>query len=309
MFRSGTRMIGCVSGTLLLLVMTATPACAESTENIEGVQSAGAIDGLEVTYLGNAGFLISSGEHQVLIDGLYRGDTGGYAVIPPETLQKLEQAEAPYDTIDLVLATHHHPDHFDAQSVARHLQNNPEAHFISTPQAVDRLKAAVDDFSTLASRVQAELPAEDLQSLIELPGIKIRALNLHHGRDAATPVENLGFLVELDGKKFLHVGDTEASYGEFFVHKLSRRNIDVLFVGFWELQRSSRWRIFHDINAGSTVAMHIPRPNAAPNYFGGAASLDEALKKIQAVAPGTVVFSHALETRTLGPTREASEPG
>jgi L-ascorbate metabolism protein UlaG (beta-lactamase superfamily) len=289
--------------------MTATPACAESTENIEGVQSAGAIDGLEVTYLGNAGFLISSGEHQVLIDGLYRGDTGGYAVIPPETLQKLEQAEAPYDTIDLVLATHHHPDHFDAQSVARHLQNNPEARFISTPQAVERLRDAVDDFSTLASRVQAELPAEGLQSLVELPGIKIHAMNLHHGRGAATPVENLGFLVELDGKKFLHVGDTEVSYGELYVHKLGRRKIDVLFVGFWELQRTARWRIFHDVKAGRTVAMHIPRSDAAPNYFGGATSLDEVLNKIQTVAPGTVVFSHALETKILGPLQEANEPG
>jgi len=306
MFRSSTRLIGCVMGTLLLVVITATPACAESTEV---AQSAGATDGLEVTYLGNAGFLISSGEHQILIDGLYRGDAGGYATIPPETLEKLEQAEAPYDAIDLVLVTHHHPDHFDAQSVARHLQNNPGARFISTPQAVERLRGAVDDFSALASRVQAELPAEDLQSLVELPGIKIHAMNLHHGRGAATPVENLGFLVELDGKKFLHVGDTEASYGEMFVHKLGRRNIDVLFVGFWELQRTARWRIFHDVKAERTVAMHIPRSDAAPNYFGGAASLDEALQKIQTVAPGTVVFSHALETKILGPIQAANEPG
>ena len=140
-----------------------------------------------------------------------------------------------------------------------------------------------------------------LQSLVELPGIKVQTLNLHHGRGLDPPVQNLGFLVELDGKKFLHVGDTEVSYGELFAHKLSRRKIDVLFVGFWELQRSARWRIFHDVRAERSVAMHIPLASAPPNYFGGAGSLDAALAQIRSLSPDTVVFSRPLETKTIGP--------
>ncbi len=292
MFRRSTRRIACVVGMALLVAAAAIPAGAEDSHD------------LEVTYIGNAGFLISSGKHQVLIDGLYRGEIGGYAAIPPETLEKLEKAEPPYDAIDLVLVTHHHSDHFNAQSVARHLQSNPEARFISTPQAVELLKGAVDDFSTLASRVQAEMPAEGQFSRIELSGIDVTALNLHHGRGLDPPVENLGFLVEFDGKKILHVGDTGVGYEELFTHKLNRQKIDILFIGFWELQRSARWRIFHDVQAERTVAMHIPNANASPNYFGGADSLDAALAKIQSVAPGTVVFTRSLETKTIGPLPE-----
>ena len=50
-------------------------------------------------------------------------------------------------------------DHFNAEAVAKHLRNNPEARFVSTRQAVEKLRR-VDDFDEFRDRVSGFWPAE-----------------------------------------------------------------------------------------------------------------------------------------------------
>jgi L-ascorbate metabolism protein UlaG (beta-lactamase superfamily) len=263
--------------------------------------------GLDVTYIGNAGFLVSAGEQRVLVDGLYRQGAKGYVKIPAEELEKLEQAKVPYDGIDLVLVTHHHADHFDPQSVARHLANNPEALFVSTPQAVDLLESAVGNFEVLAPRVRAELPAEGESVTVDLPGIKVRALNLHHGRDRTPPVEHLVFVVEIGGQRFAHFGDTQVKTEELAIHKLERQQIDLAFVGYWELQRGGRRRLFHEnVDPARVVATHVPSPDAPPSFFGDAATLEAALEQIRRAMPDVVIFEKQFETKRILPPEKDS---
>jgi len=63
---------------------------------------------VEITYLGNEGFLITAGETRILIDALY-GD-------------------------------------------GLHLLHNPEARFVSTEQAVARLRQELDRYQEVAGR-------------------------------------------------------------------------------------------------------------------------------------------------------------
>jgi L-ascorbate metabolism protein UlaG (beta-lactamase superfamily) len=263
-------------------------------------------EGLDVTYVGNSGFLVAAGETKVLIDGLFREGVEGYATIPEKVLGKAEQAQPPFDGVDLVLATHYHADHFDAAAVTRHLAANPQATFISTPQAVDRLRATVENFETFAPRVRAELPAEGKTIEIPVGDIRVRVLNLHHGRDS--DVQNIGFVVTLGGETFTHFGDTQASYQEIGAHRLFLEPIDIAFVGYWDLQSGTRRRVYHDnVGADRIVAMHLPVAGAPSSYFGDAASLDEAIAEIHRAMPDVVVFREPLETKHILPPDDDKE--
>ena len=153
---------------------------------------------LRVTYVGNEGFLLESSTKRVLMDALYRDGVAGYVILPAERRQKLEAAAPPFDRIDLILASHFHPDHFDAGAVGTHLSANPGAHFLSTPQAV-KLLSETAGYSAIKSRVRAVYPGEGERLRAEHNGIVVQVLNLHHGRPS--PTENLGFLGEIGGLK------------------------------------------------------------------------------------------------------------
>jgi L-ascorbate metabolism protein UlaG (beta-lactamase superfamily) len=83
-----------------------------------------------ITYVGNAGFLISIGDKKILIDALFKGFEGSYK-LPQEVQDKLTLAQAPFDDVDLILVTHAHSDHIDPVMVLQHMQNNPDAIFDS----------------------------------------------------------------------------------------------------------------------------------------------------------------------------------
>lgn len=68
---------------------------------------------IEITYIANEGVLISSGDKQVLLDGLHREYGPEYAFLPPAQREKIETAQAPFDEIDLILLSHLHLDHFE----------------------------------------------------------------------------------------------------------------------------------------------------------------------------------------------------
>ena len=92
--------------TLLLLFLVTTPLCAPNNTRQEGQPNLPGNSKLLVTYIANEGVLISSGDQQVLIDGLHREYKPDYA-FPPDALRKpLESASLPYDKIRLILVTH-----------------------------------------------------------------------------------------------------------------------------------------------------------------------------------------------------------
>lgn len=169
----------------------------------------------EITYLANEGFLLAGGGEKVLVDALFGDGLAGYAVVPAELRSKLEAAQPPFDGVDLVLATHFHDDHFDPRAVGRFLAAAPQARFVSTPQAVERLRTEYDGFEGIAPRVRAVLPAEGDAERLESDGVALTVYNLHHGR--GRPIENLGFLVEVGGARLLHVGDTMVDAEELAV--------------------------------------------------------------------------------------------
>ena len=181
-------------------------------------------DGLRVTFVGNEGVLISTGDKKILIDAIFQ------VGLPKEIQNLLVNADPPFDAVDLILVTHEHADHFDAAMLQQHLKNNPYATVISTSQVAGRLLDYKDRVITLEA-------TEGVPDQVEVTGIQVKALYLTHGRYSGGAI-NLGYLITVGELKLFHAGDfdsTEINLSYLEGYKLAGEKIDVAFIPNWML--------------------------------------------------------------------------
>ena len=240
--------------------------------------------GVAVTYLANEGLLIQSGETAVVIDGLFRAGVSGYARVPAAELKKLEAALRPYDKVKLLLVSHHHGDHFDAKSVARHLEHNSEARLISSQQVVKQVRAEASPDAKL--RIQSVEPKDADKVTIEAGGVKVELLKLSHGTGRFAKITNLGHIIELNGVRILHIGDAELNAKTVEPLKKHARGVDVACIPYW-LLLSERGRKFflETLAPRHIVAIHVPPREA-----------DDVTGQIHSHIPQATIFTKPMTT-------------
>ncbi|HEY2966316.1 MAG TPA: MBL fold metallo-hydrolase [Actinomycetota bacterium] len=156
-----------------------------------------------VIWLGQAGFALRSERATVLIDPFLSPHDGRRyeSALPPAAATR----------VDLVLCSHEHVDHFDAGSMPAIAAASPGATFIVPSPIVDMVTEA----GIAPDRVLGVQPGETH----ELDGLSLRPVPACHGvtmEDAYGFGEQLsgglirfvGFVVELDGLRIYHAGDT-----------------------------------------------------------------------------------------------------
>jgi L-ascorbate metabolism protein UlaG (beta-lactamase superfamily) len=203
-----------------------------SKENVEKVS---------VTYVGNAGFLVTVGDKKILIDAIFKGYQGYYE-LPPEIQEKIRLGQPPFDGLDIVLVTHNHGDHFDAKLAGQYLTKNSKTVLVSTSQVT----ATLNDFP---DRIITFNPVKGKPDTKEIRGINIEALYLPHGATVAgkTEILNYGFIVTVNGVKLFHTGDIDIqqfSFDEFRAYQLPEKKIDISFIQHFYLTNDSIERKF-----------------------------------------------------------------
>jgi L-ascorbate metabolism protein UlaG (beta-lactamase superfamily) len=242
--------------------------------------------GVTITYLANEGVLLSSGSTQVLIDALFLRYGPEYAVPADSTQAALERAGAPFDSVDLVLVTHRHGDHFHPAPIAAHLRANPGATLLTSQQVIDSM-GHVPGIAELAPRMVARTLAPGTRRRVLVNGLPVELLGLPHGGRRHRHVEHLGYIVELGGRRVLHLGDAELSEATLAPLRLDTSRIDVALVPAWGVTgRESREAIRRWVRPRQVVAFHINE---------GANTAD--VREVQAAWPGAGVFSRSLEVR------------
>jgi len=145
-------------------------------------------------YLGQAGFCIKTSRNQRIIIDAYLSDAAerlfGFkrmipAVISPHSLDA-----------DLFLSTHSHIDHLDLD-ILPIVAENASTQFVGAPDCKEH-------YDNLGLNQKRYVILEDRKSW-EFSGIKITGVFADHGELAP---EAIGLLVEVDGVKIYHVGDT-----------------------------------------------------------------------------------------------------
>ncbi|MEM8930944.1 MAG: MBL fold metallo-hydrolase [Acidobacteriota bacterium] len=282
---------------LLALVLVVQPMDASASAVASSDRGA-----LVVTYLANEGFLIEMGETKILIDALFGEGLRHYEVVPPMIRRELESATGRFAGVDLILATHIHDDHFDADAVARHLRANPTARFISTRQAVERLDR-VD--ASLTARAKGFWPDEGTRHVEtfangDLAGVTLTVFNLHHGRQRRLPIQNLGLLLDLDGHRLFHIGDTEVDLDDVAELRMDRLGIDVAFVPTWFVVTPKHRRVAESFGAEHWIVMHMGAAGAPAGYFYPKTTRADLVRYLAGNAPQAWVPTDPLAERTFG---------
>lgn len=220
------------------------------------VQQGAAQPGLSLTYIANEGVLLEAGGQKVLIDALFRG-LAGYLRPDAATRAAMESGRGPFAGVDLVLATHYHADHFDPQAVCAHLSSNAGAAFVAVGQVIEAFRQAGCQIPQNEQRVFEITPQWGQRKDTSAGGIEVAVLRLRHGATM-----NAGFLLNLGGKKILHLGDSDGTVENFDPFDLEREGIDVALVPYWyALDGEGREVIRRHIRSKQLVFFHIPGDN------------------------------------------------
>jgi L-ascorbate metabolism protein UlaG (beta-lactamase superfamily) len=245
--------------------------------------------GITVRYIANEGVLIAAGGRQVLIDGLHREYKPAYLFPPPEMQSLLENARAPYDKINILLVSHMHLDHFHPQSIGLYLNGNPKSVFASSGQVVDEVAKNFAGYEKVKSQIRPVIHEWKKSSMIDQDGIKIKFLGLRHSGEQFKHIQNLGHVIEIGGKKFLHIGDADMTAENFAAFNLSAEKIDVAFIPYWFLLSADGRKFVKDqFAAKQVIAVHIPPAEA-----------EEVIQQLKRDLPEATTFTKILEERSV----------
>lgn len=240
--------------------------------------------GASVYHIANAGVLISAGDQQVLIDGLHQPYRPAYRPTPPALKAAMLAGAPPFDTIDYVLVSHIHRDHFDASDVAALLGAQPAALLVSSNQVVDSLLAVGTHFSNQLQGVAYKAGAH---VTIKKKAVTIRAGKVAHGSARFQWIQNLGHIVEMGGLRFLHVGDP--GFGRADIKQLvAGLQIDVALLPAWFLSEQDGRAVIDEVIKPRHLAfLHVsPGDEAklrrlAKQHYPGARVLSKPLEEIR----------------------------
>ena len=159
--------------------------------------------GVAASWLGQAGFILRTADATALIDPF----------LAPYDGREYESGLAAADArdVDVVLCTHEHVDHFDADSAPAIAAASPGAVFVVPTPIVDM----VTESGVAPDRVVGVQPGDPM----DLAGLPIRAVPAMHGvtmddaygfgeelSDGA--IRFLGYVIDAAGVRLYHAGDT-----------------------------------------------------------------------------------------------------
>jgi len=191
-----------------------------------GGNSGGNKPEVEITFICNEGFLLTSSEgEKILVDALLAGFPQ-YGVLSREQRMLMEEAKPPFDEIDLILITHGDADHYDFNLVRKHLENDPQTIVVMPETLSARLKGLFPD------RVMAIKVDEGKSEALSLNGITVNVLGLRH---STSPYDyfHIGFLFTLGGRQILHTGDFDNNT-DALPDDLGK--IDLAFMVYWAVE-------------------------------------------------------------------------
>lgn len=180
--------------------------------------------GVSVWWLGQAGFILRGASATVAIDPFVT-DYGSFGRLYAPPLEPEE-----LDGVDLLLGTHDHVDHIDPLGFPRILAASPGATAVVPTAVRERVVELVGTADRVLGASVGTVTEERGVTITPLPAVHGSLPEAGYGfhRTESGEYPFLGYVIELDGVRIAHTGDTLVYDG--LPERLRERELDLLIV-------------------------------------------------------------------------------
>jgi|WetSurMetagenome_2_1015567.scaffolds.fasta_scaffold06246_2 ankyrin repeat protein/L-ascorbate metabolism protein UlaG (beta-lactamase superfamily) len=244
---------------------------------------------LEITYIGNEGFLLSRGDKRAIVDALVR-NPWTHPSIDDRVFGMMLENRPPFDGIDLCIVSHAHLDHMSPRMNAELLKRNDGVVFISSPAACDSLRSAAgSDFGSIAGRVVRVDPEWKTIEKMRKNGFDVAFFGVNHAPAGEEPFKTLATIFDFDGIRAVHLADeiVASNVENFKAVDLARDGIDIAFADVMFLSDS----------VGQYVMKEYIKPEYIILMHSGADELDAAENDLTPIHPNLVIFRESMEKK------------
>jgi len=209
-----------------------------------------------LTYIANAGVMISTPYTKIIIDGVIDPLPGKY--IGPEEgfAESLILSKEPYHNIDYIFVTHAHKDHISPQTANELLKRNKHIRLIC-PRSVTQLLRQQRNYNDMLA---GQIFTAGLQKYSSVPvsfeDFSFTAYRIPHDGETSSVVENLAYFIQADGKKILALGDCTQKVYDFEKAALPQKCDVLLCPANMVGQRSGR-EIINMLRPKQVVLCHL----------------------------------------------------
>lgn len=216
---------------------------------------------LHVTLIANAGLLLRYRGTTLMLDGIYGREGHPFSNLTPEVWGQMLTGGGPFDRVDYLLFTHHHPDHFSPEMTLEYLKARPvKGIFKPAAEGESRL----DDY-ILDRRIPCvALSSQTDHAVYRIePHISVRAFATRHLDRKYQDVRHFCYLLSFDEKHVLFTVDTDYMSETFSA--IREVPLRAAFVNplFFHVLRDPRF--FHGALKAETICVyHIPFRNDDP---------------------------------------------
>lgn len=170
---------------------------------------------IQATLLANAGILLCYGNTTMLVDGIYGREPHYFSNLKRGVWEQMLQGEAPFESIDYLLFTHDHPDHFSAEMIVEFLRERPVKGVFLPDSPVIR-ESGLDTFLAERKIPFVCLSREAGNAAYRVAsGVTVRAIPTRHLDKKFQDVQHLCYLLTFGEKSLLFTADADYTQERF----------------------------------------------------------------------------------------------
>ena len=189
----------------------------------------------------NAGVAININGSKLMIDAFHQARMKNYSPVTDEQFDIISNC-SDFNNPEILLYTHMHADHFSRELTDRALKLWKDAVVIAPEKHWDNQITPVHSFE---------------KHIVK--GWNIECIRLTHEGAEYKNVVNFAYMVEKDGIRILHAGDTELASRELGWYLLRTDRIDIALLDYpWITTSKGRNFIENIMMPGAVAAIHLP---------------------------------------------------
>lgn len=245
-------------------------------------------DDLLIGFFGIDGFIIAHQGQQILIDALVAEDR----VVDSLITETLLAGQPPLQNIDLMLITHDHQDHFEADSVLQFLRTHADTWVLSTPQVVSSLSALIGGDDPLQERIATIEFTDEEETTQTINHVEVTVFDLPH--PGSSTLQNYGFMLHLGELNILHTGDLDYNFNSMDEYPYSGYPIDYAFLPTMMVNDLTYAPLQEWLGDGTLIPMHY----STTGSYAAVSAIE--LQEIREQFPDGIYYTHELQY-WLGP--------